>query len=135
MADPYCLLFVHYIWSTWQRMPLVTPNIEKRVYESIVVKCRELKSEPIAVGGTMDHVHLLVQIAPVISVARLAQEAKGASSHLVTHQLAPSTFFKWQGGYGALTVDEASLPRLSTYIKNQKTHHEQGRLISQWEAS
>ncbi|HVF98991.1 MAG TPA: IS200/IS605 family transposase, partial [Chloroflexia bacterium] len=106
MADPYCLLFVHCIWSTWQRMPLITPEIEKGVYDSIVVKCRELKSKPIVLGGTEDHIHLLVQIAPVISVAKLVQELKGASSHLVTHQLAPGAFFRWQGGYGALTVDE-----------------------------
>ena len=114
-------------------MPLIAPNVEWRVYDSIVVKCRELECEAIAIGGTEDHIHLLVQLAPVTSVAGLVQEVKGASSHLMTHQLTPNTFFRWQTSYGALIVDKPGLPRLESYIKHQKTHHQQGRLMPQWE--
>ncbi|HEX8220311.1 MAG TPA: IS200/IS605 family transposase [Chloroflexia bacterium] len=124
---------MHYIWATWQRLPLIAPNVEWRVYDTIVVKCRELKCEPIAIGGTEDHIHLLVQLASVTSVAKLVQEVKGASSHLMNHELTPNTFFRWQISYGALTVDKPGLPRLETYIRNQKTHHQQGLLMPEWE--
>ncbi|TMA30110.1 MAG: hypothetical protein E6J78_00350 [Deltaproteobacteria bacterium] len=45
---------------------------------------------PCALGGTEDHLHLLTRLHPSTPVARLVAEVKGASSHLVTHRLAPA---------------------------------------------
>jgi len=73
-------LYVHCIWSTWDRLPLLQPHIEARLYASIAAKCFELKCKIIAIGGYRDHVHLLVRLPSTLSVAMLVQEVKGASS-------------------------------------------------------
>src|SRR5689334_23948384 len=103
MRTPYTQLYVHLVWATWDRLPLITDQIEDRVYAAIAEKCRELKCWPLAIGGIADHVHLLVRLHPPVAVAELAKEVTGASSHLVTHQIAPGEFFKCQGAYGAFS--------------------------------
>ncbi len=87
MRAPFTQLYLHCLWATWDREPLVTAQIEQPVYAFILAKTRELRGVPIAIGGTADHVHLLVRWSPTVSVAELIGEVKGASSHFVAHQL------------------------------------------------
>ncbi|MBF8285961.1 MAG: transposase IS200-family protein, partial [Anaerolineales bacterium] len=84
MRAPFTQLYLHCVWATWDRLPLLTPKIEQVVYASILDKCRELKSEALAIGGMPDHVHLLVRLHTTVAVADLLKEVKGASSHLIT---------------------------------------------------
>jgi REP element-mobilizing transposase RayT len=121
------------IWSTWDRLPLITEAIEPRLYAAMAVKCRELNCEPLAIGGVADHIHLLVRLHPVVAVATLAKEVKGASSHLTTHEIAACEFFKWQGGYRAFTIRKEETWQVKAYIENQKQNHAEEKLQEDWE--
>ena len=133
MRAPYTELYLHAIWATWDRLPLVSPTIRPRVYAAVAAKCRDLKCEPMAIGGTADHVHLLVRLHTTVSVATLVKGAKGASSHLVTHELTPDDFFKWQGAYRAFTLRKAQVQSVRAYISAQEQHHTQDTVIHDWE--
>ncbi len=123
MRSPFTQLYLHCVWSTWDRLPLITPQIEQAVYAAIQAKCKELGCEILALGGAADHVHLLIRHPATLTVADLMKEVKGASSHLVTHQIAPGGFFKWQGAYGAFSVSKRLVPEIKTYVERQKEHH------------
>src|SRR6188472_782208 len=71
MRQPFLQLYVHFVWATWDRLPLITPQAEARIYNCIAAKCHELKCDPIAIGGIEDHVHLLVRLAPTVAPATL----------------------------------------------------------------
>jgi len=133
MRAPYTQLYLHLVWATWDRLPLVTEDVRPRLYAAIAEKCRELKCVPLALGGVADHVHLLVRLHTTTAVATLAKEVKGASSHLVTHEIAPQAFFKWQGAYGAFTLRKAEAQRIQAYIERQAEHHCSGDLWVEWE--
>lgn len=133
MRAPYTQLYLHCVWATWDRLPLITPAIEARLYACIASKCSEFDCEMIAIGGVVDHVHLLVRIPTTLPVATLLKEVKGASSHLMTHEVAPTEFFKWQGGYGAFTVEKDGVSAVRRYIERQKEHHSNSRLRYEWE--
>ena len=135
MRAPYTQLYLHCVWATWDRLPLITPAIEARLYPCIAAKCHELKCEMIAIGGMPDHVHLLVRLPTTLAVATLLKEVKGASSHLVTHEITLNDFFKWQGAYGAFTVSKDGVKTVADYINNQQAHHTTARLIADWEKS
>ncbi len=126
-------LYVHIVWATWDRLPLISDIIEPQVYACIAAKCHESKCTPLAIGGIDDHVHLLVRLHAPVSVSTLVKGVKGSSSHLVTHEITPGEFFKWQGSYSAFSIGPESLNRLKTYIENQKEHHAKAMLVSQWE--
>ena len=126
-------IFIHLIWGTWDRLPLLTGDIERDVYRAIEAKCAQLDTEIVALGGVEDHVHLLVRLPAMLSVADLVKHVKGASSHLATHRLAPDQFFKWQGAYAAFSVSLRHLTAVESYVREQKTHHAAGSLIGAWE--
>ena len=77
-----------------------------------------------------DHVHLLVEMPPTTSIAQLAKQVKGGSSHFANHELRVENLFRWQEGYGAFTVSHWDIPRLSEYVARQKEHHREGDLVS-----
>src|SRR5690349_20565187 len=104
MRAPYTQLYAHVVWATWDRLPLVTAELESMVYTAIAEKCEELNAVPLALGGMADHVHLLVRLPTTLSIAELLKGVKGSSSHRMAQLIAPNEFFKWQGGYGAFTI-------------------------------
>lgn len=133
MRTSYTQLYVHLVWATWDRLPLITPDIQAVIYASIVAKCKKLKCIALAVGGIEDHVHLLVRLHTTIAVATLAKEVKGSTSHLITHEIKPYDFFKWQGAYGAFTIRKDDVPHVQAYIHNQKQHHDDSDLDDELE--
>jgi putative transposase len=133
VRGPFTQLYLHCVWATWDRLPLITADYEAQIYASIATKCRELGCEPLAIGGIEDHVHLLAQIPPALPVSTLIKEVKGSSSHLMTHLLQPGVFFRWQGAYGAFSVSNDVVPSVTAYIRNQKIHHSTRTLVPGWE--
>ena len=133
MRRSYCDVLVHAVWSTWDREPLLTPEVTPHVHAAIAAKCRELRCLPWAVGGIADHVHLLVGLCSSVSVAHLVQEVKGSSSHLVTHGLGRPRLFKWQGSYSAFSTCRSDAQRVREYILNQAAHHAREEVVHSWE--
>lgn len=126
-------LYIHLVWATWDRLPLITPSIESRLLAAVSAKCRELACTPLAIGIVPDHVHVLVRIPPTLPVSTLVKELKGSSSHLMTHEATPHSFFKWQGSYGAFSVGEDHIGSVTVYVMNQKRHHAAGSCLPNWE--
>ncbi len=133
MAGDYTKLYVHCVWCTWDRLPLLTEEVENIVCAAIVAKCRELGCRVIALNAVVDHVHLLVEMPPALSVSKLVAQVKGVSSHLVRRRVDPKTPFQWSGTYAAFTVDTTSLERVAEYIRRQKQHHAEKTLETGWE--
>jgi putative transposase len=126
MREPFTQLFVHLVWATWDRLPLVTAELRPAIYGCIQAECSGLGAEVVAIGGVEDHVHVLVRLPTTVSVAELVKQIKGASSHLVTHRLGKWGEFKWQGGYGAFTVSRSEVPIVRRYVLRQEEHHRAG---------
>jgi putative transposase len=135
VREPRTELFLHLVWATWNRLPLIGEANEKEIYAAIAKKCREHKCTPLAIGGVHDHVHVLVQLHPTVAISTLVKEVKGASSHLANHEISPGHFFKWQGAYGAFTLSKADVPAVIAYIRRQKNHHARGSLVDMWESA
>lgn len=131
MPNSFAEVYLHFVWTTWDRMPLVTQDIEVQIYATIAAKCQELKCQVLEIGGVEDHVHVLVRMSATVSPAELAHGMKGSSSHLVTHVLQKS--FKWRGSYGVLSVSPNQVERVRAYIRNQKQHHATGEIQDKWE--
>ncbi len=123
MRESLVQAYLHCVWGTWDRLPLIDQSNEKPIYQAILDKCKEMGIDVIALGGMPDHVHLFVRFPATISVADFIKGVRGSSSHLVTHQVNPGDFFKWQGSYAAFSVSESDIPRIKAYIEHQKEHH------------
>lgn len=128
-------VFVHLVWATWDRLPLLTDDLTREVYRAIGAKCTELRAEVIAIGGVADHVHLLVELPATLTIAHLVGQVKGVSAHLINHRLTPGASFKWRGAYAAFSVSPRAVPRVVDYIARQQEHHAAGTAIPELELS
>jgi putative transposase len=120
-------VYLHLVWSTWDRAPLLTPDVRPRVYLCMREEAARLKAEIIAIGGIEDHVHVLLRLPATGTIAAVVKQLKGSSSHLTNHEVLPRGF-KWQGGYGASSVSRRAVPRVREYILNQEEHHRDGTI-------
>lgn len=132
MRANFTQLYVHCVWATWDRLPLITPDIQEVIYASIIGRCNQLGGTVIAIGGIEEHVHLLAGIPSTLSVSDLIKNVKGSSSHLITHKIKPGEFFKWQGSYGAFTVSHNDIATVANYVRNQAFHHRNKSVFSDW---
>ena len=130
---PYWRLHYHLVWATYERAPLITPKVEQVVHRIVGAKARELGLVLHAVGGMSDHVHVVASIPPTRCVAEIVKQLKGASSRAVHLSDGPGSIFRWQEGYGALTLGGASLARVIEYVRRQPQHHANGTLVAVYE--
>ena len=133
MGSTYHQLNYHFVWGTYKRHKLIDAKIEKDLKRLIYDKIIENKSEPLCFGCTTDHIHLLVRLHPAVSVSGIIGEVNGYSSYVIANRIHLESGFRWQGGFGALTISGDDLPRLIQYISNQKKHHGDNSLDQKWE--
>ena len=123
MGATFIHLYYHLIWTTYKRFPWIDEELEQIILKLIQEKVIEYKSELLAFGSTSDHIHLLVRLHPTKCIAGFVGETIGYTSFVIANKICPDLGFCWQGGYGALTVSQSDLSRLTKYIENQKEHH------------
>ena len=120
MAHTYNANFIHCIFSTKDRRDLIPAELQEQLWAYLLGIANNLKIKLLAVGGTANHVHLLLALPPTVPVAEAVQKLKANSSRwLGEHGIA----FQWQEGYGAFSVSSSLLKTVQGYIRNQAEHH------------
>lgn len=126
-------IYLHFVWGTWDKQPLILPSFERDLWRELRDEVVKQNCRLIALGGTQDHVHLLVRFAATRTIADFVKQVKGASSLWVNHSICPDVHFKWQGSYGAFSVGRREVPEIVGYIKKQKKHHAGNTIIEVYE--
>jgi putative transposase len=123
MANAFTQLYVHYVFATRERCPLLKNQYQKQIFAYLVGKAKEHECFVKAIGGTDDHIHLLVTLDAKISISEFAKVLKGSSSHYINDMKISPKHFEWQVGYGAFSVSQSSVAKVVNYIRNQVEHH------------
>ncbi len=122
MSSTYLSLHYHLVFSTKNREALIMPEWRARLHDYLGCAIRGLGGYPEGVGGIADHVHLLVGLKAIHSLADVMRELKKASSTWVHNEIGLPAF-AWQEGYAAFTVSATSRDGVRHYIANQEEHH------------
>jgi len=117
-------LYYHLVWATKNREPLISSEIESRLYGYLALKAAELDVIVYAINGWRDHVHVLAAIPPKQSIADIVKQMKGSSARYLNKEVANGSF-GWQRGYGALSLGQHQRPQAEAYVRNQKQHHQE----------
>ena len=75
------------------------------------------------INGMPNHVHLLIGTKPNCNLSDLVIDIKANSSKWINEKRFLNAKFEWQTGFGALTVSQSQLVKITNYIKNKKEHH------------
>jgi REP element-mobilizing transposase RayT len=120
MAHTYAQNVVHIVFSTKDRRKLIPKDFQPRMCSYLAGICKNHGIIAPAVGGTDDHIHLLIQLSPSLSLAEVVLAVKSNSSRWANGE---GHKFAWQQGYAAFSVSASSVPKVVRYIQNQESHH------------
>ncbi len=116
--------YVHIVFSTKYRQPLIKEEIESELFSYMAGICNNLNCTVQQVGGYLDHVHILCLVSPKLQLSKLLEQVKSRSSKWIKTKGTDFQNFYWQGGYGAFSVRPDETDRVISYISNQKQHHQ-----------
>jgi REP element-mobilizing transposase RayT len=120
MSHTHAANFVHCVFSTKARRPLIPAELQERLYAYMIGIAHNLGLKILAAGGTSNHVHLLIALPPAMALAEAMQKLKANSSRWLGEN---GVEFEWQKGYGAFSVSPSLLPTVRAYIRTQAEHH------------
>jgi REP element-mobilizing transposase RayT len=120
MAHSYVSSVFHLVFSTKQRMRLIRPDHQRPLWNYLAGIARNHGIQTLAVGGTGDHVHMLVVLPADMALSAAVRTLKANSSRWMRET---DRLFGWQEGYGAFSVSPSQLKRVTQYIANQAAHH------------
>ncbi len=123
MANTFSQIYLHFVFSTKNREPLIRPEIEARIWGYIAGVAKRHGITPIQIGGIETHVHSLVSSPTTKTPSEIAKALKGDSSYGIRREFPGMAHFGWQDGYGVFSVSRSGLTEVADYIRTQRVHH------------
>ncbi len=123
MPQSLSSILIHLVFSTKNREPYITAEIEPELHAYLAAVFRECRSPALIVNGTVNHLHALFTLSRTTTVAELVEEVKKRSSKWAKTKGGMYRTFQWQAGYGAFSVSQSNVVAVRKYIAEQKEHH------------
>jgi putative transposase len=123
------LMHVHLVFVTKYRRGVFTKEILDDLRVVFTSVCVDFEAELAEFNGEDDHVHLLVNYPPKVSVAALVNSLKGVSSRMIrkkNHLNIRSKLWGgalWSPSYFAGSCGGAPIAAIRQYIEQQQTPH------------
>ena len=120
-------LHVHLVFVAKYRRKVFTKEIldnMRQIFESV---CTDFEAQLVEFDGENDHVHLLVNYPPKVSISKLVNSLKGVSSRMIRQKNYPSIREKlwggalWSPSYFAGSCGGAPISIIRQYIEQQNT--------------
>ena len=123
MANTYTQIHIHVVFAVQNRLSLIHKQWRKPLYLYIISIIQDRGHKVVSIGGTGDHIHILIGFRLNESLAQLIQCVKRSSSLWINNNKLVRGRFSWQEGYGAFSYSKNQVPTICNYIKNQEEHH------------
>jgi putative transposase len=114
----------HIVWLPKYRKKVLTGRVKDRV-EALLRECAEVNGWEIQeLNVQVDHVHIVIQLPPSISVSKVVQLLKGLSSKIIRAELPEIKKHLWGNdfwadGFFSETIGHCSEETILNYVRNQ----------------
>jgi len=122
MPSSFVASYVHLVFSTKDRRPLIDQEWEDRLYSYLGGIMKGMDGLSLKIGGVEDHVHVCDGLRSKHRLDNFLRDLKGDSSIWIHKEI--TKMFEWQKGYGAFSVSPGSVDSVIRYIENQRAHHQ-----------
>jgi REP element-mobilizing transposase RayT len=130
---PFVRVWLHAVWSTKDRKPLLKKPFRKEVFEHIHQNAVSKGILIEEVNGYIEHVHCLFRLKNDQTISKVMQLIKGESSFWINQQKKISEKFQWQEEYFAISVSEFQVNNVRNYIIGQEEHHKQKSYLQEYD--
>ena len=120
---PFIKIWIHLVWATKNRKPLLNNDIRQKVFTHIRENAKSKNIHLDFVNGYTDHIHCLIALNQEQTIAKVVQLIKGESSFWINKNSICKEKFEWQDDYFAVSVSESGINKVRDYIKKQEEHH------------
>ena len=130
----YIQSIYHLVFRTYCSEPTINEEHERELFAVIMKQTETLRGKLIRIGGMPEHIHILVSLPSVISLANYVQAVKTFTSRWLREN---PNFPKWNGWsreYAAISYNVRDKNMIVNYIKNQKTHHKRMSFAEEYRA-
>lgn len=121
MPQSLSKVYLHIIFSTKNRIPLISEEIRPKAQAYFVHVGANLGSFTEEIFMMPDHIHWLCTLSWTITIADLVKNVKISSSIKMKEMVRGD--FNWQKGYGVFSVSQSKIETVRKYIRNQPEHH------------
>ena len=121
----YRQILYHIVFRTKNGKPAITNEHKKELYAYILGIIKNKGCVLYRINGVENHIHILSDLHPSISLADYLQVIKSNSSKWMRESGKFPFFRGWASGYGGFTVSMKDKDRVVNYIINQEQHHKQ----------
>lgn len=123
MANTFSQIYLHLIFAVKGRNALLFLGVSQRVHSYIGGIIRDCGHKPIAIGGTENHIHILIGYNLNQLIPDLVKEVKVSTTNFInSHHLIPFRF-AWQRGYACFSYSNSHVETVRRYIEHQIEHH------------
>ena len=119
----YTRFLYHIVFRTKNGQNTIPEQHEKELYAYIMGIINNKKSKLYRIGGTSNHIHLLVDIHPTFAVSDFMKELKEYSSKWLSANPNFPDFIGWAVSFAGFTYNIKEKQTIVNYIKGQKEHH------------
>jgi putative transposase len=116
-------ILYHLVFRTKYNITAIDPKHKIQLYKYIWGIIKNKKCVLFQINGIEDHIHILSDLHPSISLADYMKDIKVASSIWAKQSGLFPRFKGWAEGYGAFTYAYRNKKKIINYIKNQEEHH------------
>jgi REP element-mobilizing transposase RayT len=116
-------LYTQIVFSTKNREPILDVSWRQNLYNYITHIIQKRKHKIFAIGGTNDHIHILISFKQTDTLSSLMLEVKRGTSIWIKENKLLSHRFECQEGYGAFSYSHSQIDTIVKYILNQEEHH------------
>ncbi|MGH7598467.1 MAG: IS200/IS605 family transposase, partial [bacterium] len=83
MSEIFHELVFHLVFATKDRAPLFTPPIQRLLFSQFRQACETLHGDLHEIGGTEDHVHVLISLRPSHRLDVVVDNLKSAGAEMI----------------------------------------------------
>jgi REP element-mobilizing transposase RayT len=120
---PTVYLFVHVLWAVNRREALLSKPVRRILFPHMQKDGEVRGLKIIAVGGTEDHIHCLVQLMPSQNLVQVVRSIRTESSRWLNENKLLPGVFEWEEGYAAYSVSPSGVQQVVGYIGKQEEYH------------
>jgi putative transposase len=119
----YIKIWVHLVWTTKNREPILSSDIRKQVFDHIRENAIGKGIYIDFMNGYLEHVHCLISLGSGQNIDKILMLLKGESSFWINKAKILRKKFEWQDEYFAVSVSQSAVNNVREYIRNQEEHH------------
>jgi REP element-mobilizing transposase RayT len=120
MSHSLCRCIFHVVFTTKERRNYIPRVSLEKTWAYLAGIARNHDIRVLAAGGTQNHVHLLLELAPDVNLSDAVRILKSNSSRWLRESV---RLFGWQQGFYAFSVSPSQVGGVMNYIAHQEKHH------------